>query len=196
MASMPIAVDRAENFKAENLERDKFEMVCQILNRYARRPSGLIPILQAIQHEYQYLPEEVLTYVATSLNIPPARVYGVATFYAHFALEPKGKHVIRICDGTACHVKQSLPVLNALREKLGTTEKNMTTADMMFTVETVACLGACGLAPVVVIDEQVYGQITPARAVALVDEIKAAEASLGAASATAAEQPSAEVVNE
>jgi NADH-quinone oxidoreductase subunit E len=196
MASMPIAVDRAENFKAENLERDKFEMVCQILNRYARRPSGLIPILQAIQHEYQYLPEEVLTYVATSLNIPPARVYGVATFYAHFALEPKGKHVIRICDGTACHVKQSLPVLNALREKLGTTEKNMTTADMMFTVETVACLGACGLAPVVVIDEQVYGQITPARAVALVDEIKAAEASSGAATGAEAEQPSAEVVNE
>jgi NADH-quinone oxidoreductase subunit E len=192
MASMPIAVDRVENFKAENPERDKFEQVCQILNRYARRPSGLIPILQAIQHEYQYLPEEVLTYVATSLNIPPARVYGVATFYAHFALEPKGKHVIRICDGTACHVKQSLPVLNALREKLGTTEKNMTTADMMFTVETVACLGACGLAPVVVIDEQVYGQITPARAVALVDEIKAMEASLGTASAVNAEQPSAE----
>jgi NADH-quinone oxidoreductase subunit E len=187
MASTPIAVDRVEN-----LERDKFEMVCQILNRYARRPSGLIPILQAIQHEYQYLPEEVLTYVATSLNIPPARVYGVATFYAHFALEPKGKHVIRVCDGTACHVKQSLPVLNALREKLGTSEKNKTTPDMMFTVETVACLGACGLAPVVVIDEQVYGQITPARAVALVDEIKAMEASLGTASAVNAEQPSAE----
>jgi NADH-quinone oxidoreductase subunit E len=187
MASTPIAVDRVEN-----LERDKFEMVCQILNRYARRPSGLIPILQAIQHEYQYLPEEVLTYVATSLNIPAARVYGVATFYAHFALEPKGKHVIRICDGTACHVKQSLPVLNALRKKLGTTEKNMTTTDMMFTVETVACLGACGLAPVVVIDEQVYGQITPARAVALVDEIKTMEASLSATSTADAEQPSAE----
>jgi NADH-quinone oxidoreductase subunit E len=191
MASMPIAVDRIEN-----LERDKFEEVCQILNHHARRPSRLIPILQAIQHEYQYLPEEVLTYVATSLNIPPARVFGVATFYAHFALEAKGKHVIRICDGTACHVKQSLPVLNALREKLGTTEKNMTTADMMFTVETVACLGACGLAPVVVIDEQVYGQITPARAVALVDEIKAMEASSGAASPANAEQLSAEECHE
>ena len=191
MASMPIAVDRIEN-----LERDKFEEVCQILNHHARRPSRLIPILQAIQHEYQYLPEEVLTYVATSLNIPPARVFGVATFYAHFALEAKGKHVIRICDGTACHVKQSLPVLNALREKLGTTEKNMTTADMMFTVETVACLGACGLAPVVVIDEQVYGQITPTRAVALVDEIKAIEASSGAAPAADAEKPSAEECHE
>ena len=117
----------------------------------------------------------MLTYVAMSLDVPPARVFGVATFYAHFALEPKGKHVIRICDGTACHVKQSLPVLHALHEKLGTSEKRKNTADMMFTVETVACLGACGLAPVVVIDEQVYGQITPERALALVDEIKATE---------------------
>src|ERR1035441_2763007 len=161
MASMSIAVDRAE----------KFEKVCKILDRHARRPARLIPILQAIQHEYQYLPEEVLTYVATSLDVPPARVFGVATFYAHFALEPKGKHVIRLCDGTACHVKQSLPILEAMHRTLGTSEKIKTTADMMFTVETVACLGACGLAPVVVVDEQVYGQITPERAVGPVDEI-------------------------
>ena len=182
MASMPMVTDRAE----------KFEKVCGILDRHARRASSLIPILQAIQHEYHYLPEEVLTYVATSLDVPAARVYGVATFYAHFALQPKGKHVIRICDGTACHVKQSIPVLNALRQKLGTSESNQTTPDMLFTIETVACLGACGLAPVIVIDEQVHGQITPQRALALVDEIKAQEASLASASAVA-EQPSAEV---
>ncbi|MFZ1083380.1 MAG: NAD(P)H-dependent oxidoreductase subunit E [Terracidiphilus sp.] len=184
MATMPITVDRAE----------KFEKVVSILDRHARRPSGLIPILQAIQHEYLYLPEEVLTYVATSLNVPPARVFGVATFYAHFALEPKGKHVIRICDGTACHVKQSIPVLNALREKLGTSETHKTTPDMLFTLETVACLGACGLAPVIVVDEQVYGQITPERAVALVDEIKTQEAMN--ASASHAEQLSAEECHE
>jgi NADH-quinone oxidoreductase subunit E len=179
-----MVVDRAE----------KFEKVVSILDHHARRASGLIPILQAIQHEYKYLPEEVLTYVATSLDVPPARVFGVATFYAHFALEPKGKHVIRICDGTACHVKQSLPVLNALHQKLGTSEKCKTTPDMLFTVETVACLGACGLAPVVVIDEQVYGQITPERAVALVDAIKAEEASNETAST--AEQLSAEECHE
>ena len=182
MASLPMVADRAE----------KFEKVCVILDRHARRASSLIPILQAIQHEYHYLPEEVLTYVATSLDVPAARVYGVATFYAHFALQPKGKHVIRMCDGTACHVKQSIPVLNALRQKLGTTETSQTTPDMLFTIETVACLGACGLAPVIVIDEQVHGQITPQRALALVDEIKAQEASLASASAVA-EQPSAEV---
>ena len=191
MASMPIAVDRTEN-----VETARFEKVCAILNRFGRRPSGLIPILQAIQHEYLYLPEEVLTYVATSLDVPPARVFGVATFYAHFALEPKGKHVIRICDGTACHVKQSLPVLDALRAKLGTSEKNKTTPDMLFTLETVACLGACGLAPVVVIDEQVYGQITSERAVALVDEIKMQEAALHCTCGNAAEQLSAWVCND
>ncbi|HKN20032.1 MAG TPA: NAD(P)H-dependent oxidoreductase subunit E [Terracidiphilus sp.] len=165
MATAHIALDRA----------GKFRKVCGILDQHSYRPSGLIPILQAIQLEYQYLPEEVLTFVATSLDIPPARVFGVATFYAHFALEPKGKHVIRICDGTACHVKQSLPILSAIHQKLGTSEKQKTSGDALFTVETVACLGACGLAPVVVIDEQVYGGMTPERAVALVDDIKMQE---------------------
>jgi len=153
----------------------KFRNVCDILERYGYRPAGLIPILHAIQLEYQYLPEEVLTFVATSLDLPRARVFGVATFYADFALAPKGKHVIRVCDGTACHVKQSLPILSAVREKLGTSEKQKTSADALFTVETVACLGACGLAPAMVIDGQVYGGMTPERAVALIDEIKMRE---------------------
>jgi NADH-quinone oxidoreductase subunit E len=165
MATAHVAVDRA----------GKFRNVCGILERHDYRPSGLIPILQAIQHEYQYLPEEVLTFVATSLDLPPARVFGVATFYAHFALEPKGKHVIRICDGTACHVKQSLPILSSIHQKLGTSEKRKTSANTLFTVETVACLGACGLAPVLVIDEQVYGGMTPERAVSLLDEIEMQE---------------------
>jgi len=136
----------------------------------------LVPILQAIQDEYRYLPEEVLTFVATSLGVPPARVFGVATFYAHFALEPKGKYVVRLCDGTACHVKQSIPILEAVRQHLGVTEQRKTTEDQMFTVETVACLGACGLAPVVVINEDVHGQMTPERAIELIEEITRKEA--------------------
>ena len=175
MATAHVAVDRA----------GKFRNVCGILERHGSRPSGLIPILQAVQLEYQYLPEEVLTFVATSLDLPPARVFGVATFYAHFALEPKGKHVIRLCDGTACHVKQSLPILSAIHEMLGTSEKQKTSLDALFTVETVACLGACGLAPVVVIDEQVYGGMSPERAVALVDEIKTQENAAGSQAAAA-----------
>lgn len=149
----------------------KFEKVCQILDRFSHDASKLIPILQAVQEEYRYLPPEVLTYVATSLRQPPARVFGVASFYAHFSLEPKGKYVIRLCNGTACHVKNSIPILEALRAKLNVTEEKKTTPDMMFTVETVACLGACGLAPVVLINETVHGQMTPERAVELVDAI-------------------------
>lgn len=123
----------------------------------------------------RYLPEEVLIYVATSLGLPPARVYGVATFYAHFALEPKGKFVVRLCDGTACHVKKSIPILEALRKRLSLTDKKTTTPDMLFTVETVSCLGACGLAPVMVINDDVHGQVTPEKAVALIEEIMANE---------------------
>ncbi len=165
----------------ENTSAARFEKVCHILERHARHPARLIPILQAVQEEYRYLPEEVLTYVATALGITPARVFGVATFYAHFALEPKGKHVVRLCDGTACHVRNSLPILNALRERLGLDEKRKTTPDQLFTVETVACLGACGLAPVMVVDDEVHGLMNPEKAVAVIDEIAAREAECPAA---------------
>lgn len=155
--------------------RRKFVKVCEILDRNGRQAPRLVPILQAVQEEYRYLPKEVLTYVATALNVSPARVFGVATFYAHFALEPKGKHIIKLCDGTACHVKDSVPILEAIRRRLRLEGSRNTTPDMLFTVETVACLGACGLAPVVVIDDQVFGQMTPEGTVALIDEIVARE---------------------
>jgi NADH-quinone oxidoreductase subunit E len=153
----------------------KLDKVCAILDEHGRRPERLIPILQAVQGEYRYLPDEVLTYVATALGVPPARVFGVATFYAHFTLVPKGKYVVRLCDGTACHVKRSIPILEALRARLGLSGDRTTTPDMLFTVETVACLGACGLAPVVVINDTVYGQVTPESAVRLVDDLLAGE---------------------
>jgi NADH-quinone oxidoreductase subunit E len=101
----------------------------------------------------------------------------VATFYSHFAITPKGKHLVRLCDGTACHVKDSIPILDAVRKRLKLDGKKNTTDDMLFTVETVACLGACGLAPVMVVDEQVHGQMTPAAGVKLVEEIIAKEQS-------------------
>ncbi|HVT88598.1 MAG TPA: NAD(P)H-dependent oxidoreductase subunit E [Tepidisphaeraceae bacterium] len=152
-----------------------FQSVCKALDRYNHEPSRLIPILQAIQDEYRYLPEDVLTYVATALGVPPSRVYGVATFFAHFALEAKGKYVVRLCDGTACHVKQSIPILEAIRQKLGLSEKKKTTPDMLFTVETVACLGACGLAPAMVINDDVHGQCTPESALKIISEIQIGE---------------------
>jgi len=153
----------------------KFLKVVSILEAHGRKPSRLVPILQAVQEEYRYLPEEVLTYVATALEVSPARVFGVATFYSHFAITPKGKHLVRLCDGTACHVKESVPILEAVRRRLKLEAKQKTTPDMLFTVETVACLGACGLAPVMVVDEDVHGQMTPESAVKVVEEVIARE---------------------
>lgn len=153
----------------------QFAKVCDILDRHQRDPSRLIPILQEVQGEYRYLPEEVLTFVATSLGLPPARVFGVATFFSHFTLKPRGKYTIRLCDGTACHVRDSMAILDALYGRLKLSAARNTTPDMLFTVETVSCLGACGLAPVVVVNDEVHGPMTPAKAVELVDEIVAKE---------------------
>ena len=153
----------------------QFNQVCDIIDRYDRDPGKLIPILQEVQKEYRYLPEPVLTYVATCLGISPAKVYGVASFYANFSLKPKGKYVVHICDGTACHVKGSSAIKDALCKKLVLEGEQTTTPDMLFTVETVSCLGACGLAPVITINEEVHGQVTPDAAVALIDTIKEKE---------------------
>lgn len=138
-------------------------------NRHSK--SRLIAILQAIQEECNYLSEAVISHVAKDLKLPQAKVFGVATFYAHFSLQPKGKHIFRLCDGTACHVKKSHGILEALYRRLKLSPEHKTTEDMMFTVETVSCLGACGLAPVMVVDGEVYGQVKPEQAVAIVEEI-------------------------
>jgi NADH-quinone oxidoreductase subunit E len=150
---------------------DKFESVCRILEENNFDKSKLIPILQSVQEKYRYLPEEVMSFISSSLNMSPAIVYGVAAFYAHFALNPKGKNIVKICDGTACHVKKSTLIIDALKKKLGLKENERTTKDMLFTIETVACLGACGLAPVVVINDNVYGQMTSEKIAALIDEM-------------------------
>jgi len=154
---------------------NNFSRVCEILERFDRQPSKIIPILQAVQEEYRYLPEEIMTFVATSLGISPARVFGVATFYSHFSLEPKGKYIIKVCDGTACHVKGSSGLIDVIRRELKLTEKEPTTEDLLFTLETVSCLGACGLAPAVVINEKVFGQVSKKQMKDLIDEYKVKE---------------------
>ena len=155
----------------EQAKTRNFNSVIKVLEEYNYNPSRLISILQKVQHEYRYLPQEVLSYIATALDMPIAEVYGVATFYAHFSLEAKGKYVVKVCNGTACHVKGSMPLVEALYKKLNVNESKPTTDDMMFTVETVSCLGACGLAPVMVINEQVYGQVTTDRVSEIIDKI-------------------------
>ncbi|MBR1443264.1 MAG: NAD(P)H-dependent oxidoreductase subunit E, partial [Firmicutes bacterium] len=135
-----------------------------------------IAILQDIQEHYHYLPKEIFPYVAKAINVGEARLYGVATFYENFSLDPKGKYVIRCCDGTACHVRGSLPILNKLREELGLSEDKKTTDDLKFTVETVSCLGACGLAPVLTVNGDVHPAMTPDKAIELLKELKKKEA--------------------
>lgn len=154
---------------------DKIAKVKEILDKYERDSARLIPILQEVQEVYRYLPKEIMNYVAQALDIPAGRIYGVATFYSHFSLEAKGRYLIRLCDGTACHVRGSEPILDALRAKLGLSAEKPTSEDMMFTIETVSCLGACGLAPVVLVNEDVHGQVTPEKAVKIIDDILQAE---------------------
>lgn len=159
-------MDTKEN---ENVRR--FAKVLEIIESYNSDKSKLITILQKVQEEYRFLPEEILIYIATALKMPVAEVYGVATFYAHFTLTAKGKYIVKVCDGTACHVKNSTALIDALQKKLELKKGEHTTPDMMFTLETVSCLGACGLAPVMVVNEQVYGQVSEDKVSEIIDEI-------------------------
>lgn len=145
----------------ENPHKIDTSKLDDIIQSYDCKKSNLIEILQKVQEVYRYLPEEALIYIGTKIEgLSPATVFGVATFYAQFSLEPKGKYEIKVCDGTACHVRGSMPVLNAIRAKLNMPEGQLTSENGLFSLETVSCLGACGLAPVVVINEKVYPQMT------------------------------------
>ncbi len=155
---------------------DRFASAAQILKDFGSDSAKLIPILQKVQDAYGFLPEDIMRFIANELNISPARVFGVATFFAHFAITPKGKHIVRVCNGTACHVKGSAKVIDMVREKLGLKPGEDTTKDGLFTLECVSCLGACGLAPVMVMDEAVHGQITAAKASEIIDEVRKQEA--------------------
>jgi NADH-quinone oxidoreductase subunit E len=150
--------------------------VDEILAKYDKNATRLVPILQEVQHVYNYLPEDVMAYVAAQLKIPASTVYGVATFYAHFTLSPKGKNIIRICDGTACHVRKSTEIIKTLENELGLSEQKQTSDDMLFTLEQVACIGACGLAPVITINDEVHGAMTKEKTLALLAKIREEEA--------------------
>ena len=149
--------------------------VQEICAAYDFQQENLIAIMQEIQAEYKYLSEEALTQVAEKLGISTAKVYSVATFYENFSLEAKGKHIIKVCAGTACHVRKSGPIYDAIHEYLGLSGKKKTSADGMFTLETVACLGACGLAPVMTVDGEVHAKMTPEAALTLLEEIRREE---------------------
>ena len=148
------------------------ERVAEIIDFYECKVSNMIAILQDVQAEYKYLSPEVLELVAEKLNIGVAKVYSVATFYENFSLEAKGKYIIKVCDGTACHVRKSQPIYDAIREDLKLEGKQKTSSDGLFTLETVACLGACGLAPVVTVNDEVHAKMTPEKVIELLDQLR------------------------
>ena len=137
------------------LDQSYYTKTDEIIEHYGRKAASLIPIMQDIQAEYRYLPGELLTYVAEQIGVTEAKAYSVATFYENFSFEPKGKYVIKVCDGTACHVRKSTTILERIYSELGLSKEKVTTDDMLFTVETVSCLGACGLAPVLTVNDKV-----------------------------------------
>lgn len=151
-------------------DRDKFRKgmgkmrvseakVKSIINKYGRRYDSIVAMLQDVQEEYHYLPEDAIKIVARELKLPLIQVYGVCTFFKAFSLKPRGRHTCTVCMGTACHVRGAPKVLDELERKLGIKAKE-TTRDMEFTLDTVNCLGACALGPIVVMDGKYYGQMT------------------------------------
>jgi len=142
-----------------------------IFRRYAGQSGGLIAVLQEIQRLFGYISRENLALTAERLKIPQSEVFGVASFYSQFYLEPKGEHMIRVCQGTACHVRGAAAILAAFAEALGI-EPGDTTPDGKFSLERVACLGACGLAPVAMIGEKAYGRLTPEKVREILAEYK------------------------
>jgi len=139
----------------------QFAQLDEILAKYQGVKGALIPVLQEAQNAYGYLPKDVIKRIAEKMNIPASQIYGVATFYAQFHLNPRGRNIIRVCQGTACHVRGAKAVLKAIEDQLQIAA-GQTTPDLRFTIETVACIGACGLAPVMMINDDTHGRLTPA----------------------------------
>ena len=146
------------------LDQSCYKKADEIIEHYEKCAASLIPIMQDIQAEYRYLPAELLTYVAEKIGVTEAKAFSVATFYE--------KYIIKVCDGTACHVRKSIPVKEAFMKELGLSNKKHTTDDMMFTVETVSCLGACGLAPTCMVNEEVHAKMTPEKVVELINRLR------------------------
>lgn len=161
-----------------------------LLSKYRGQKGALIPLLQGTQAIYGYLPKEAMALIAKDLGDPLSHVYGVATFYAQFRLVPRAKNVIRVCHGTACHVSGAPLVSLEIERHLGI-EDGENTADMMFTLESVACLGACGMAPVMMINDRTYGKLTADKAVGAIKDFAAAE--LGGNGSSPAELDAEEV---
>ncbi len=153
------------------LKQEDMNAIDQVVDKYSNKQSSLISILQDVQDIYRYLSEEVLEYVSEATGVSPSKIFGVATFYENFSLEPKGEYEIRICDGTACHVNGAKDLERAISAELSIANGE-TTEDKLFTMNNVACLGCCSLSPVMMINDETYGNITGEQAAEIVRDIK------------------------
>lgn len=143
----------------------------EILSVFEQKKSALISMLQRVQEEYGYLPQEALAEIAGFLRMPPSHVFSVATFYAHFYLTRRGDHLVRVCQGTACHVRGARDILETAQHRLGI-KTGQTTKDYKYSLERVACLGSCALAPIIVVDDTVYPQVTTKKVVEILTNDK------------------------
>ncbi len=141
------------------MEPDVKEQLDELLSRYSGESGNLIPILQEAQDRFGYLPRQVMQEIAKFLSLPESTVYGVGTFYAQFKFVPTGKRMVKVCRGTACHVRGGARLLREVEKRLGV-KPGETTDNLEYTLETIACFGSCALAPVIVIDKNVYGRMT------------------------------------
>ena len=158
------------------MEQFDWKLIDEILEKYSYDKTRIIAIMQDVQGVYRYLPEEVLKYIADKIGVSDAKIYGVATFYGNFSMDAKGKYVLKVCRGTACHVRNSEKILDAIYEAAGIGPDKPVSDDGLFTVEIVRCLGACGLSPVIMVNEEVHPKMTPESAKALISAIRAKEA--------------------
>ena len=148
------------------------KVIDEILERHNYDKSMIIAIMQDVQEVYRYLPQEALEHIAAKIGMSESDLFGVATFYGNFSLDAKGKYVLKVCRGTACHVRTSADVLQALQEATGLSEKKSISDDGLFTIEIVSCLGACGLSPVVMVNDTVHATMTPDKAKDLVADLR------------------------
>ena len=152
-------------------DNEKYVALQAVIDELKNEPGALMPIMQRAQDIFGYLPEDVQNIIAKGLDIPVSDVYGVATFYAQFNLEPKGKYIISVCLGTACYVKGAQLVLDELEKVLGV-PAGSTTPDGLFTLNATRCLGACGLAPVIMVNDDVYGRLTPDQVAGVIEKYR------------------------
>ena len=165
-----------EKTKPVNAEEKDTALLAPLLEKYSGQKGNLIPLLQDTQDVYGYLPREALFKIHEHTGLELSELYGVATFYAQFRLNPVGKYIVKMCHGTACHVQNVSDVTNQLLDTLEIGDGD-TTADGLFTVETVACLGCCSLAPVMMINDETHGKLTPSGALKIIKEIRRQEKS-------------------